>query len=201
MKHFIFDMGGVLLKPISQELIKGEGSYVKCTTPEIENLFWDTFIEYEKGNINTEEFVDMLKPYFNKKGLTAEEYEKDYLDIGIKYGGVFENAYHLLKKLKEDGYNIYLLSNLHEISFKDFSSVFDISIFDKLFLSYKIHMIKPNDEIYQYVIKEIDDDPENMYFFDDKIENVKAAISNGINSFQTTGEILEKNINLAKNIN
>ena len=100
MKHFIFDMGGVLLKPIPRELIKREDSYVECTTPKIEKFFWDTFFEYEKGNINTEKFVDILNPYFNKKELTVKEYEKNYIDIGIKYGGVFENAYPLLKNLQ-----------------------------------------------------------------------------------------------------
>lgn len=200
MKHFIFDMGGVLLKPIPHELAENEISYVKCTTPELNKLFWDTFYEFERGNIDTKILVQTLQPYFNKKDITPEEYEETYFEIGKKYGGVFEGAYTELKKLKDEGYHVYLLSNLHEISFKDFSNLFDISVFDDLFLSYEIGMLKPENEIYKYVIDKIGEDPKTMCFFDDKIENVNAAIDNGMNAIQTTGDILAKNINLSKNM-
>ena len=193
MKHFIFDMGGVLLKPIPNSTIENEDSFVKCNTIK-EDEFIKIFIDYEKGNINTKEYVKILGPHFNKANLTIEEYEKDYFDIGEKYSGVFKHAYPLIKSLKEDGHKVYLLSNLHELSFKYFSSVFDVSIFDELFLSYKLHMVKPDDDIFEYVIKKINDDPSNMFFFDDKIANVNVAINCGINGLQTTGESLEENI-------
>lgn len=198
MKHFIFDMGGVLLKPISHDLAENEDSFVKCDTDEMKKFFWDTFFDYERGKINTNQLVEIFQPYFNKKGLTPEEYEQGYYDIGKKFGGPFENAYNSLKKLKEDGYKVYLLSNLHEISFKDFSQNFDVSIFDKLFLSYEIGMLKPEDSIYKYVIDKIGDDPKEMCFFDDKIENVESAKRNGMNAIQTTGNTLENNIKIAK---
>ena len=198
MKHFIFDMGGVLIKSIPHKFVKDEDSYVKCKTPEEEKSFMNTFIEFEQGIIDVNDFVKLHSQSFNKKGLTAEEYEQCYYDIGKKYGGVFPNTYQLLSRLKDEGNKVYLLSNLHEISFKDFSNMFDTSIFEELFLSYKIHMVKPNKDIYKYVINKIGDDPNNMYFFDDKQENVNAAIDCGINAFKTTGDILEKNIKLAK---
>ena len=194
VKHYIFDMGGVLVKQIPHDLIRNERSFVNFTTPELEKLFLDNFYEYEKGNINTKEFVHNLQPYFNKKDLTPEEYEQSYYEIGEKYGGVFDNSYSELKKLKDEGNKVYLLSNLHEISFKDFSSVFDTSIFDKLFLSYEIGLIKPDDEIFKYVINEIGDDPKNMCFFDDKLDNVNAAKNNGINAIQTIGNTLAESI-------
>ena len=135
----------------------------------------------------------------NKKDLTPEEYEESYLDIGKKYGGVFDNAYSEIKKLKEEGNRVYLLSNLHELAFKDFSSLFDTKIFDRLFLSFEIGMIKPNEDIFKYVIKEIDDEPKNMYFFDDKLENVNAAINTGMNAIVTTGSNLKNSIDSIKN--
>lgn len=201
MKHFIFDMGGVLVKPIPHDLVKNEDSYVKCDTEEMKDFFWNTFFEFERGTIDTRGFIDRLQPYFNKKGLTPEEYEQVYYNIGKKYGGVFENAYEMLKQLKDEGYKVYLLSNLHEISFKDFSNNFDVSIFDKLFLSYEIGMLKPESDIYKYVINKIGDEPKEMCFFDDKIENIESAKRNGMNAIQTTGDILDKNISMAKHFN
>ena len=89
---------------------------------------------------------------------------------------------------------------MHELSFKDFSKVFDTSIFDKLFLSYEIGLIKPDDEIFRYVIKEIGDNPNNMCFFDDKLENVNSAKRNGMNAIQTTGDTLAEAIETMKSI-
>lgn len=200
VKHFIFDMGGVLLKQIPHDLIRNEISFVECTTPEVEKLFWDNFYEYEKGNIHTKEFVMNLQPYFNKKDITPEEYEKSYFEIGEKYGGVFENAYTELKKLKDNGNKVYLLSNLHELSFKDFSKVFDTSIFDRLFLSFEIGLIKPDENIYKYVINEINDNPKYMCFFDDKPENVNSAKRCGMNAIQTTGYNIEESIKTAEQL-
>jgi HAD superfamily hydrolase (TIGR01509 family) len=62
-------------------------------------------------------------------------------------------------------------------------------------------MIKPNDDIYQAVIKEIGDDPSNMIFFDDNPKNVEAAIRNGMQSYVTDGARLIDFINQAKEDN
>ena len=47
--------------------------------------------------------------------------------------------------------------------------------------------MKPDDKIYQTVINEIDSDPKNIYFFDDKKINVDKGSLMGINSYQVTG--------------
>ena len=64
-----------------------------------------------------------------------------------------------------------------------------------MFLSYKIGMLKPNDNIYQYVIKSLETLPENIYFFDDNKENVEGAIKNKINAFQVTGLTIKNKVN------
>jgi len=201
MKHFIFDMGGVLFKQIDIALKKDEPSFVKLETPEIEKKFRNNFNELQKGIITDVEFAKIMAPHFNKKGLTPGEYKQNYIDIYNKSGEITPHSVEMLKELKQSGYKVYLLSNLHEMDFDFFSKLFDVSIFDRLFLSYKMHMIKPDDEIYKAVIKEIGDDPKTMCFFDDRKENVDAAIQNGMNALITTGDNLKQNIELAKNIN
>lgn len=198
MKHFIFDLGGVIAKAIDSESLSKEDFYINRNSEYVERLFSDLFKKYEKGEINTTDFVRIMNPYFNKKNLTAKEFEENYIKVGIKYGGIFYNVENTLKNLKEEGYKIYVLSNLHELTFKDFSNNFNIDIFDELFLSYKIGLLKPDNKIYQYVINKIGDDPKNICFFDDKIKNVEAAIANGMNAILTTGVTLEKNINIMK---
>ena len=188
MKYFVFDLGGVLSVPmVSKKLyeqIEWKVSYDK---------FLDKFnnsaesIKVHKGEISTKEFFEYLKRYMNDN-ITLEEFKNIY----VNNNEFFNDTIETIKKLKNLGYKVYLLSNLKEIDYEKFIKHFDISIFDELFLSFKLGMLKPNDDIYQYVINKLNTKPENIYFFDDNKENVDGAIRNGINAYQVTGETVKK---------
>lgn len=188
MKFFVFDLGGVLSVPmVSKKLyeqIKWKVSYEE---------FLDKFnnseesIKVHKGEISTKEFFEYLKRYMDDN-ITLEEFKNIY----VNNNKFFNDTIEIIKKLKNLGYKVYLLSNLKEIDYEKFIKHFDISIFDELFLSFKLGMLKPNDDIYQYVINKLNTKPENIYFFDDNKENVDGAIKNGINAYQVTGETVKK---------
>lgn len=188
MKYFVFDLGGVLSVPmVSKKLyeqIKWKVSYDK---------FLDKFnnseesIKVHKGEISTKEFFDYLKGYMDDD-ITLEEFKNIY----VNNNKFFNDTIEIIKKLKKLGYKVYLLSNLKEIDYEKFIKHFDVSIFDEMFLSFKLGMLKPNDDIYQYVINKLNTKPENIYFFDDNKENVDGAIRNGINAYQVTGETVKK---------
>ena len=188
MKYFVFDLGGVLSVPmVSKKLyeqIKWKVSY---------DEFLDKFnnsaesIKVHKGEISTKEFFEYLKRYMNDN-ITLEEFKNIY----VNNNEFFNDTIETIKKLKNLGYKVYLLSNLKEIDYEKFIKHFDVSIFDELFLSFKLGMLKPNDDIYQYVINKLNTKPENIYFFDDNKENVDGAIRNGINAYQVTGETVKK---------
>ena len=201
MKHFIFDMGGVLKKTIDNEQIENYDIGLDKSMPEGEDIVFKLETLLMLGNITLEEFVLKARKYFNKKDITVEEYTETYYKIGKEVNIMFPHVLDYLKQLKAEGHKVYLLSNLIEISFIELKTYFDVSVFDKAFLSYKMHMIKPNDDIYQAVIKEIGDDPSNMIFFDDNPKNVEAAIRNGIHSYVTDGARLIDFINQAKEDN
>lgn len=188
MKFFVFDLGGVLSVPmVSKKLyeqIKWKVSYEE---------FLDKFnnseesIKVHKGEISTKEFFEYLKRYMDDN-ITLEEFKNKY----VNNNKFFNDTIEIIKKLKNLGYKVYLLSNLKEIDYEKFIKHFDVSIFDELFLSFKLGMLKPNDDIYQYVINKLNTKPENIYFFDDNKENVEGAIRNGINAYQVTGETVKK---------
>ena len=188
MKYFVFDLGGVLSVPmVSKKLygqIKWKVSY---------NEFLDKFnnsaesIKVQKGEISTKDFFEYLKGYMDDD-ITLEEFKNIY----VNNNKFFTDTIEIIKKLKNLGYKVYLLSNLKEIDYEKFIKHFDVSIFDELFLSFKLGMLKPNDDIYQYVINKLNTKPENIYFFDDNKENVDGAIKNGINAYQVTGKTVKK---------
>ena len=188
MKYFVFDLGGVLSVPmVSKKLyeqIKWKVSY---------DEFLDKFnnsaesIKVHKGEISTKDFFEYLKGYMDDD-ITLEEFKNIY----VNNNKFFTDTIEIIKKLKNLGYKVYLLSNLKEIDYEKFIKHFDVSIFDEMFLSFKLGMLKPNDDIYQYVINKLNTKPENIYFFDDNKENVDGAIRNGINAYQVTGETVKK---------
>ena len=190
MKYFVFDLGGVLSVPmVSKKLyeqIEWKVSYDK---------FLDKFnnsaesVKVHKGEISTKEFFEYLKRYMNDN-ITLEEFKNIY----VNNNEFFNDTIETIKKLKNLGYKVYLLSNLKEIDYEKFIKHFDVSIFDEMFLSFKLGMLKPNDDIYQYVINKLNTKPENIYFFDDNKENVDGAIRNGINAYQVTGETVKKDV-------
>ena len=188
MKYFVFDLGGVLSVPmVSKKLyeqIKWKVSY---------DEFLDKFnnseesIKVHKGEISTKEFFEYLKRYMNDN-ITLEEFKNIY----VNNNEFFNDTIETIKKLKNLGYKVYLLSNLKEIDYEKFIKHFDVSIFDEMFLSFKLDMIKPNDDIYKYVINKLNTKPENIYFFDDNKDNIDGAIRNGINAYQVTGKTVKK---------
>ena len=50
----------------------------------------------------------------------------------------------------------------------------------RIFLSYRLHLLKPNVRIYQKVLELLNVAPEEVVFIDDKQVNVEAAQSLGI---------------------
>ena len=188
MKYFVFDLGGVLSVPMVSKKLYEQLEW-KVSYDEFLDKFNNSAesIKVHKGEISTKEFFEYLKRYMNDN-ITLEEFKNIY----VNNNEFFNDTIETIKKLKNLGYKVYLLSNLKEIDYEKFIKHFDVSIFDEMFLSFKLDMLKPNDDIYQYVINKLNAKPENIYFFDDNKENVDGAIRNGINAYLVTGETVKK---------
>ncbi len=190
MKYFIFDLGGVLSVPMD---IKGLYNQIEW------KINYDEFVEKfnfsketekaHKGELKTKEFFEYLKQYMNED-VTLSEFKDMYINNNI----FFQDTIQIIKYLKKLEYMVCLLSNLKEIDYEKFLQNFDTSIFDEMFLSYKLGMLKPDDNIYQYVIDKLKASPEDIYFFDDNKENVDSAIRNGIQAYQVTGLNIKEKI-------
>ena len=188
MKYFVFDLGGVLSVPMVSKKLYEQLEW-KVSYDEFLDKFNNSAesIKVHKGEISTKDFFEYLKGYMDDD-ITLEEFKNIY----VNNNKFFTDTIEIIKKLKNLGYKVYLLSNLKEIDYEKFIKHFDVSIFDEMFLSFKLDMLKPNDDIYQYVINKLNTKPENIYFFDDNKENVDGAIRNGINAYQVTGETVKK---------
>ncbi|MGB8367313.1 MAG: HAD-IA family hydrolase, partial [Candidatus Babeliales bacterium] len=92
------------------------------------------------------------------------------------------NAIKFVKKCKENGHQVYVLSNWDKESFgllrKKYQNIFDL--FDGIIISGEHCSTKPSKKIYQKLITQYNLNPEECIFFDDQLENCIAAKAFGI---------------------
>ncbi len=97
----------------------------------------------------------------------------------------------ILEQVKKN-YQIILLSNSNEIHYdlfvRDLQLRFGYREFDDLFhksyFSFDLHLLKPNSEVYEFVINQHGILPEETLFIDDKEENIVAAKKLGLRTYK-----------------
>ena len=186
IKNIIFDVGDVLLEYRWKDMLKDYG------LPDDE--------AYKVGNLM---FNDNLWHEFDLANMTRDEivgqYLKNYPDYAevmqwfMTHGELMhvkrEDVWEKAQKLKEKGYGIYILSNYSQELFeKHTKDAPFISLADGVVVSYQIHITKPDDKIYRYLLDKYNLKAEECIFFDDREENTEAARKLGIEAITVTSK-------------
>ena len=184
IKNIIFDVGDVLLEYRWKDMLKDYG------LPDDE--------AYKVGNLM---FNDNLWHEFDLANMTRDEivgqYLKNYPDYAkvmqwfMTHGELMhvkrEDVWEKAQKLKEKGYGIYILSNYSQELFeKHTKDAPFISLADGVVVSYQIHITKPDEKIYRYLLDKYNLKAEECIFFDDREENTEGARKLGINAVTVT---------------
>lgn len=184
IKILLFDLGGVLVTWKGVEGLR-DFSDGKMTLEE-SRLFWlnsEWVREFERGRCSASEFV---------KGILSE------LDFPIADERIMEafltwdkgpmtGAFELLTDLRTR-YKVACLSNNEVVHWNRLKQEFKADhFFDKCYLSHEIGMIKPDPEIYEYVVEDLGIDPSGILFFDDNPECVDAARDAGMRAYVAKG--------------
>ena len=98
---------------------------------------------------------------------------------------LLKDGFTFVKLCKKRGHNIFVLSNWDGESFeylqKKHSKLFELFAPEHIVISGEIGFIKPDPDIYAYIIGKHNLDPRQCLFFDDQEINIKSAESLGIN--------------------
>ena len=137
----------------------------------------------ELGQVTSEEFYE----YFSHEIRLSWSYER-FIEEWSVICDENTRGMKLFNELKQNGYKVYILSNLaeyHKLAveyrFQDFWKISDAN-----FLSYQMGMLKPDHKIYHSVCSQIEKLPEDCFFFDDSLENINAAKEVGISAYHFT---------------
>ncbi len=187
-KNIIFDFGGVIIN-IDYHLTTK--AFRELGLDNFDELFSklkqsDLFDRYEKGLISSSDFRTALKSNFhlNVDDATFDKaWNAMLLDIPTE-------RLALLKRLKST-HRTFLLSNTNEIHIdtiyermKTEMNIPDFSVyFEKIYLSYKVKMRKPDIEIFELVLNENNLDPAETLFIDDSPQHLEGAKKLGIQTY------------------
>ncbi len=188
IKNIIFDLGGVIITLDQREAVRRFLEIGVETAEELLDPYHQKgiFLELEEGLLSESEFYDELRR-ITKKNIPDE---------AIRYGwfGFIKEVplakIEMLEELRKK-YNLYLLSNTNPIimnwarspRFSEKGKSLD-EYFDKLFLSYELGMTKPNEKIFELIIKDTGIIPSETLFVDDGPSNIKMGEKFGFKTFQ-----------------
>ena len=186
-KAIIFDLGNVLL-PIDLGLTyEAFAAYSSLSAVEIEKKILENqlWVPYESGLQSDEEFRVFLCEHLSLN-CTDSEFDEAFSALLLDF---HQGVYDWVESLTSS-FQLYLLSNTSSIHAKRFTQVKLgpegqnlFSLFNRVYYSFEMGLVKPNPLIYQQVLEENALNPSDALFFDDNVANINSANLLGIQSF------------------
>jgi len=186
-KSLLFDLGNVLL-PIDLDKTYQAFAFLstKYNAEQIKSLTTEKALwqKYESGLQSNEDFRNFLRTELVLH-CSDQEFDEAFSALLLDFP---RDIYHWLKNIAQK-YTIYLLSNTSDIHAQIFTkvplgadnnSIFEL--FKKVFFSFELGLVKPDEKIYQCVLNDINIHPSDLIFFDDNEANVVAARKLGIDA-------------------
>ncbi|QEN08701.1 HAD family phosphatase [Oceanispirochaeta crateris] len=176
--NIVFDLGGVVLHWNPDELIartfSGKSDQKIVKEQFLSHPDWEAM---DKGTLDEE---SALQNAAQRTALPYEKLKKMMEDVP-PFLEPNSQTIAIIKKVKERGHKLYILSNMHHNSMDYLLATHDFfNMFDGIVASCRVGMIKPEPEIYEHLLKEFSLNPEETAFIDDLKQNVEAASKKGI---------------------
>jgi putative hydrolase of the HAD superfamily len=184
-KTVIFDYGGVISKPQNQVSVD---KIVKKLNLRDAAHFRDIYSLYRKeidgGLITLSEYwAKTLRKI--KKVVPEKDFEWLVLEDIISWSDINGDTIAIIKELKKKGNKLAVLSNMviETLDYLRTHTSF-IPLFDYTFFSCDINMIKPNPQIYEYILQQMNVPAGQCIFIDDLPHNCEAAEKAGMQAIQ-----------------
>lgn len=192
IKNIILDVGGIFFDDSKQNIEK----LLNKNSDNIYKLaYGKDFKKCLLGEITVEEHINNLK---GEKEFNAISYILKKENLVDSYP-LMKTNFEYIKKLKNKGYKLFLLTNITEDSYNYINDLININkVFAGGIYSYQEGVVKPNHDIYNLLINRFNLNKDETVFFDDKVKNVLAAKEVGIksyvfNSIEDIENVLDKN--------
>lgn len=189
-KVILFDFFGVISSEVSPIFFKRyfNEEEAKIVKEEIMS-------KGDKGELSEEEIYDLIAKRVNETPLKVKENFKELIHINYE-------LVNYIKELKKE-YRIYLLSNAVSSFLRRILKENNLyELFNEVYISGEIKLIKPYKEYFNYVIEKENLDPSMCIMIDDNKKNIEGAISCNLNGivFTNNKDLKEKLDIFLKNV-
>ena len=185
IKNLIIDFGGVIINLTRNRCVE---AFENFGVPDVRDRILnskDLFMQIEMGTITSAEFRDGIR-HLTRQHLTDQQIDAAWIAM---LDDVPAYKLDLLMELRSK-YNTMLLSNTNEIHWlwaekNSFAHNGHQAgdFFNKIYLSYELNMVKPNADIFEYVLQDAAIDPAETLFIDDAIPSCRTAEALGIRTY------------------
>jgi glucose-1-phosphatase len=186
IRNIIFDLGDVILNIDVPIASKSFGELSGKEQVEIMKIFKenDLFRQFETGVLDEPTFRNYVREILNLPDLSDEAIDTAWNSLLLDLP---PERVELLKKLSQN-YRLFLLSNTSSIHITQVNKILKAStgverlgdLFETVFLSYEMGLMKPDPRIYTQVLEQAGLVAEETLFLDDNADNIKAASQVGI---------------------
>lgn len=185
VKSVILDMGNVLLSFTPQIPLNAY-----CKTEEekeiVQKALFDSsyWHDADRGLIKDADLFELVKQTVAPEHHEALEQCCAHWDICMQ---PIDGAREFCQYLKIRGYEVYVLSNASDKFYDYFKNFLPLDFFDGVVVSSDIKMMKPDHEIFEYVMSKYHLNKAECLFVDDSLANVESARAFGMQAYQFQG--------------
>ena len=170
----IFDLGGVLVdwnpEHVFLKEFKGDRKKMKWFLENICTMDWNE--QMDAGKLIKDATNEKIKEFPHHEHLIRMYYGK--WENMLK--GEISETVNILKALHSTAYKLSALTNWSAETFPVAIKRFDfLKLFDGIVVSGQIKMLKPEKEIYEYILNKYKLKSSECIFIDDRLSNVKGA--------------------------
>lgn len=188
LPNLLFDFGGVIINIDYNRTLEAMralsrvGSTIEFTQAAQSALFDDL----ETGRITPEGFRQGLRTHYDLAHATDAELDAAWnamlLDVPLA-------RLEYLRELRQQGYRTALLSNTNSIHIQVINEMLRREyglengigdVLDRVFYSQDVGLRKPNQDIFEHVLRELNWRPEETLFVEDSIQHIRTAEALGI---------------------
>lgn len=195
-KYFFFDLGKVMLEFDHDRGCDQVAQAAGISPEKAREAMFDSGleVEFEKGMMTPDEFASRFFELSRGQCENSELFEA-MSDIFTPN----EPVLSVVRQLARQGHALGVLSNTCWAHWEFVCRKYPVLLecFPDLILSYQVGAMKPDPKIYQAAISKAGVEPSEIFFVDDREDNVQGAVAAGLDAvFYQSPEILISSLDI-----
>lgn len=180
IRTVLFDLGNVLVRIQPDMMAKTLSTEGLGEITRYEENVKEYIHRYERGELLTEQVMGLLYDLFHSR-YSHDMIRGAFLSI---IGRPIEGMDEIVRRVGLSAH-VALVSNTNDLHYEYCRRTIPaLRLLPHHYVSFQIGAVKPEPEFYQYIINDLESDPEQMLFIDDLDVNITGAEKSGFRPYK-----------------